>query len=328
MVINNAKYNLLGIGNAIVDITIRVDDKFLDNKAIHKGSMALIDQENAISFSNLKYDKICSGGSVANSVVMASALGNVKCGFIGKVGSGRYADIFIKELGECDSSLVQRIDHDITGRSFILVTPDGQRTMQTYLGASIKLNDVDIDHKKIFSTNIIFIEGYLFDTKSIKTAVIKSLDIAKNYHIKSALTLSDAQCVFRHKKEFLDLINNGRVNILFANLEEIKALFGDNYQECLNILTAKHDLMAIITKSGDGCVGFFAGKDIECAATTVVDNPVDSTGAGDAFAAGFLHSYLTQKDFKVCLENGNAVAFQTINVIGARFDDVKKIKLK
>ena len=324
---DSAKYNILGIGNAIVDVTIRVDEDFIEKKGLKKGSMSLIDKDDAMTFSNIKYDKICSGGSVANSMVMIANLGDLKCAFAGKVGDGRYADIFTKELFKCSSEFITRVKDDITGRSFILVTPDGQRTMKTYLGASIKLNEIDIDHKVIFASNIVFIEGYLFDVKTIKAACVRAIDVAQAYNEpKVALTLSDAGCVHRHKEEFLDLVENGKVHLLFANLEEIQTLFGESFEKVLKALTKDHDLKVIVTKSENGAIGFFQGNEFEVK-TKPVENPVDTTGAGDAFAAGFLYSYSKKKPFKTCLENGNIVAFNVVNTLGARFQNGAQIKL-
>ena len=305
---------VLGIGNAIVDVLCKVSDEFLINKSLTKGTMKLVDQtefNNLISL--IKIEDTISGGSVANSMVGLSQLGN-NVGFIGKINNDilgeKYESGLIKENVKYFYS--KKKEALPTGTCLILITPDSERTMCTFLGTSGKINDNDIDKKIISQSEIIFLEGYLWDEGEPKKAFDKAMFSAK----KIAMSLSDLFCVERHKKNFLDLVKN-KLDIIFANEQEIHSLINaKSFNDVVNFgKEIKKKL--IITKGNKGAIYISDNEVVECPAHKNL-KIVDLTGAGDLFASGFLHGVLNNLTTLECLEKGTEMSAKIIQKIGAR----------
>jgi sugar/nucleoside kinase (ribokinase family) len=306
---------ILGIGNAIIDIICKVDDSFIDQNNLTKSTMKLFFNENEFKnlMKNLKIEKTVSGGSVANSIVGISQLGD-KSGFIGKVSDdefgAKYEEGLKKENVEYFYS--KKKEELPTGTCLILVTPDSERTMCTFLGTAGKINEDDIDTNAIKKSEIIFLEGYLWDEGEPKKAFDRAINIAN----KVAMTLSDQFCVDRHKLHFFDLVKN-KLDITFANEQEITSLIeAKNFSEVINF-SKQLEKLIVITRGEKGAVAIH-GKE-------VVENGIeqnlkilDLTGAGDLFAAGFLHGYINKLSTKQCLEKGTEMSSKVIQQIGAR----------
>ncbi len=306
---------ILGIGNAIVDVICKVEDNFITQNNLTKSTMKLFFNEN--EFRNLliklKIEKTISGGSVANSIVGLSQLGN-KVGFIGKISDdelGRdYEDGLKKENVEYFYS--KRKEELPTGTCLILVTPDSERTMCTFLGTAGKINEDDVSSVAIKNSEIIFLEGYLWDEGEPKKAFDKAINNAN----KVAMSLSDLFCVERHKPHFLELVKN-KLDITFANEQEISSLIeAKNFDEVINFSKQLNKLV-IVTRGEKGAVAINGDE--------VVENDtqknlkiVDLTGAGDLFAAGFLHGYINKLSTRECLEEGTRMSSKVIQQIGAR----------
>lgn len=309
--------HVVGIGNAIVDVLAKCDDAFLERHNLVKGSMTLIDQETASSlYGEMGPAVEVSGGSAANTIAGLAALGG-KAAFIGKVGDDALGEIFghdIRSLGvKFDTIPGQGMGQ--TARSFVLVTPDAQRTMNTFLGASQELGPDDVDEIAIKSSIITYLEGYLWDPPRAKEAFIKAMDIAKDAGRFVALTLSDSFCVDRYRDEFLDLVEH-RINILFANEQEIKSLYQtDDFEEAKKHVNGHVDI-AVLTRSEKGSVILSAEHEIDVPARQV--EVIDTTGAGDLYAAGFLfgltHGYNLEDSGKI----GAMAASEAISHLGAR----------
>jgi len=306
---------ILGIGNAIVDVICRVNDSFIEQNNLTKSSMKLFFNEYEFKnlFSGLKIEKTVSGGSVANSIVGISQLGN-KVGFIGKISDdefGRnYEEGLIKENVEYFYS--KKKEHLPTGICFILVTPDSERTMCTFLGTAGKINEKDISADTIKKSEIIFLEGYLWDEGEPK----KAFDKAINYANKVAMSLSDFFCVDRHKPHFLNLVKN-KLDITFANELEISSLIeAKNFNEVIKFAKQLNKLV-VVTRGEKGSIAINGDEVVE---NTIQKNLkiVDLTGAGDLFAAGFLHGYINKMSTKKCLEKGTEMSSRIIQQIGAR----------
>lgn len=309
--------HVVGIGNAIVDVLAKCDDAFLERHNLVKGSMTLIDQETAASLYGEMGPAIeVSGGSAANTIAGLAAFGG-KAGFIGKVGDDALGEIFghdIRSLGVKFETLPGQGTSQ-TARSFVLVTPDAQRTMNTFLGASQELGPDDVDEIAIKSSLITYLEGYLWDPEQAKAAFIKAMDIAKSADRAVALTLSDSFCVGRYREEFLDLVEH-RINILFANEEEIKSLYqADTFEEAKKQVAGHVDI-AVLTRSEKGSLILSEGKEVAVPAHPT--KVVDTTGAGDLYAAGFLfgltHGYSLENAGKI----GAMAASEAISHLGAR----------
>lgn len=319
----NKKYAVTGIGNAIVDVLIMTEDSFLEQNALYKGSMTLISEGEADKLSALKYEKIISGGSVANSISSVASFG-VKTAFIGKISDDEYGKIFSEELQKSgiDFFCHNKSTESSTAKSFILVSPDGQRTMATYLGCASNIND-EIDQNIIADSEILYLEGYLWDKENTISALKNAIQIARNNQTLVAFTLSDPFCVARHKTEFLELAKD--LDILFSNQIEIEALLDmdkiDN--EKIAKFSMDNNLILIVTTSGEGAM-VFDGKNsgnMKQVATDKIDSPIDTTGAGDCFAAGFLCGYIKQYSLEKCATIGNRFAGKIITKIGARFGE-------
>ena len=306
---------ILGIGNAIVDVICKVDDNFITQNGLTKSTMKLIFDENEFKklLTNLKIEKTVSGGSVANSIVGISQLGN-KVGFIGKVSDDdlgtKYEEGLKKENVEYFYS--KKKEELPTGTCLILVTPDSERTMCTFLGTAGKINESDVSSDSIKQSEIIFLEGYLWDEGEPKKAFDKAINNAK----KVAMSLSDQFCVDRHKPHFLDLVKN-KLDITFANEQEFTSLIdAKNFDEVINF-SKKLDKIIVITRGENGAIAIQGNEIVECDIQKNL-KIVDLTGAGDLFAAGFLHGHVNNLSIKESLQKGTEMSSKVIQQIGAR----------
>ena len=306
---------ILGIGNAIVDVICKVEDSFIEQNNLTKSTMKLFFDENEFKslLKNLKVEKTVSGGSVANSIVGISQLGD-KVGFIGKISDdqfgGNYEEGLKKEKVEFIYS--KKKEELPTGTCLILVTPDSERTMCTFLGTAGKINENDVSSEAIKKSEIIFLEGYLWDEGEPKKAFDKAINNAN----KVAMSLSDLFCVDRHKPHFLNLVKN-KLDITFANEQEITSLIdAKSFNEVINFSKQLNKLI-IVTRGEKGAVAINGDEVFE---NDIQKNLkiIDLTGAGDLFAAGFLHGYLNKLSTKECLEKGTEMSSKVIQQIGAR----------
>ena len=306
--------NILGIGNAIVDVICKVDDEFLAKNDLAKSNMKLIDEtEFKKLLTNLKIEETVSGGSVANSIVGLSQLGN-NVGFIGKVNDDELGQKYEQGLKkENVKYFYTKKKEDLpTGTCLILITPDSERTMCTFLGTAGKINKTDINSQAIKNSEITFLEGYLWDEGEPKEAFNEAI----NFSNKAAMSLSDKFCVDRHKKNFLDLVKN-KLDITFANEQEILELIdARNFNDVISF-GKKLNKTLVITRSDKGSVAIDQGEVTECESQTNL-KIVDLTGAGDLFAAGFLHGFINKKSIKESLTKGTQMASKIIQQIGAR----------
>jgi sugar/nucleoside kinase (ribokinase family) len=310
-------FDVVGIGNAIVDIIARCDEGFLSKHGLTKGSMRLIDADEA----NRLYSAMGpaverSGGSVANAIAGLASFG-ARCGFIGRVAADQFGGIFrhdIRSLGvHCDT--LPASDGAPTARCLILVTPDGERTMNTFLGASVDFRPEDLDLDLIGNAKIVYLEGYLFDRDAAKAAFREAARAANEAGAKVALTLSDAFCVDRHRDDFRALVRHG-ADIVFANEKEITSLYQVNsFEEAAD--AAMNDCeMAVLTRSEAGSVIVAGGETIEIEAEKA--RVVDLTGAGDLYSAGFLYGLTHGASLRECGRLGSLAAAEAISHIGAR----------
>jgi fructokinase len=307
---------VLGIGNAIVDVICKVEESFLSENNLAKSTMKLVDEtEFKKLLSNLNIEETMAGGSVANSIVGLSQLGN-PVSFIGKVNNDELGNKYEKSLiNEKVKYCYQKKEETIpTGTCLILITPDSERTMCTFLGIAGKVSDKDIDENAVKNSELIFLEGYLWDEGEPRTAFNKAISISK----KTAMTLSDKFCVDRHKKSFLDLVNN-KLDITFANELEILSLIdAKNFDEVISF-SKQIGKLVVITRSEKGSLAIQKNEVIECDSKKNL-KIVDLTGAGDLFAAGFLHGYVNKLSIKENLEKGTEMASKIIQKIGARLN--------
>ena len=307
---------ILGIGNAIVDVICKVNDQYLLENGLTKSTMKLVDEnEFKKLLSTLKIEETVSGGSVANSIVGLSQLGN-NVGFIGKINADhlgqKYEEGLVKE--RVQYFYKKKEENSPTGTCLILITPDAERTMVTFLGRAGKINEKDIDEKAIKESEIIFLEGYLWDEGEPKSA----FDKAMLFSNKKVMSLSDQFCVERHKNNFLDLVKN-KLDIIFANEQEIKSLIDvKNFEEVITFGKQLGKLL-IVTRGGKGSIAINNGEVIECDSKKNL-KIVDLTGAGDLFAAGFLHGFINGFSTKENLEKGTDMSSKIIQVVGARLN--------
>jgi len=306
---------ILGIGNAIIDIICKVDDNFIGQNNLTKSTMKLFFDENEFKnlMKNLRIEKTVSGGSVANSIVGISQLGD-KSGFIGKVSDDEFGDKYEEGLKKenVEYFYSKKKEKLPTGTCLILVTPDSERTMCTFLGTAGKINEDDINTNAIKKSEIIFLEGYLWDEGEPKKAFDKAINIAN----KVAMSLSDQFCVDRHKPHFLDLVKN-KLDITFANEQEISSLIeAKNFSEVINFSKQLKKLV-VITRGEKGAIAIQSEEVIEHGIKQNL-KIIDLTGAGDLFAAGFLHGYINKLSTKQCLEKGTEMSSKVIQQIGAR----------
>ena len=308
---------ILGIGNAIVDVICKVDDKFITQNNLTKSTMKLVDEaEFEKLLLTLKIEETVSGGSVANSMVGLSQLGN-KVGFIGKVSEddlgNKYEEGLKKENVEFFYSKKKEVIP--TGTCLILITPDSERTMVTFLGTAGKINENDIDTNAVKSSEILFLEGYLWDEGDPKKAFEKAI----NNSNKVAMSLSDLFCVERHKPHFLKLVKN-KLDITFANEQEIMSLIDvKDFNEVINFAKEINKLI-VITRGDKGAIAINKNEIVECSAKKDLKIK-DLTGAGDLFAGGFLHGLINKKSIKESLEIGTEMSSRVIQIIGARLNN-------
>ena len=307
---------IIGIGNAIVDVVCKVNDQYLTENGLTKSTMKLVEEtEFKKLLSNLEIQETVSGGSVANSIVGLSQLGN-DVGFIGKINSDnlgqKYEDGLVKE--NVKYFYKKKKETIPTGTCLILITPDAERTMVTFLGIAGKVSAKDINEKAIKESEIIFLEGYLWDEGEPRAAFDKAMMIAN----KKAMTLSDSFCVERHKVNFLDLVTN-KIDLIFANEQEIKSLISTkSFQEVVTFGKQLGKLM-VITRGEKGSVAIKNDEVIECESKKNLEI-TDLTGAGDLFASGFLHGYINNFSIRQSLEKGTEMSSKIIEKIGARLN--------
>ena len=313
------RYDVLGIGNAIVDVIARAEDDFLVAQGMHKGTMALIDEGRAQTIYAAMGPAVeSSGGSAANTIVGVASFG-AKAAFVGKVKNDDLGGIFTHDIRAANVAFdtSPASGGPSTARCYIMVTPDGERTMNTYLGAAQDLKPGDIDEAQVANAAVTYLEGYLWDPPKAKEAFIKAAEIAHKAGRRVALTLSDAFCVDRYRGEFLDLIRKGTVDIVFANERELHSLYESaDFDSAVKALRAEAKL-AVVTRSEKGCV-VVSREAVEAVAAEPVKQVADVTGAGDLFAAGFLVGLSRGKDHRTSARLGALAAAEVIQHIGAR----------
>jgi len=311
---------ILGIGNAIVDVFVKVDEDFLLKNSLIKGSMKLIEKDEfEILKTKIKIEKIEAGGSVANTMAGIAYLGGHPS-FIGKINSDEFGKIYKENLEKINVNFPysERGENLSTGGSIIFITPDSERTMCTYLGISSQLAKKDINEDYIKDYEIIFLEGYLWDKGMSEEMFKHVINLAKKNNIKIAMSLSDIFCVTRHREDFFKLLKND-LNILIGNENEINELIQkDNLLDSMNELKNVNKII-IITRSDNGSIAILNNEIIDCESIKV-EKILDLTGAGDLFAAGFLKEYLDKSNIKKCLQIGSKLAAQIIQKIGARLN--------
>ena len=319
----NSKVEICFIGNAIVDILAKMSNETLNKLKIPKGSMQLVDEDASNKILEFIQDpSIISGGSAANTAVGFKSFGG-KCSFIGQIGNDKFGNLFSIDLN--NSGIFFEFKNfqitEKTSKSIILITPDAERSMNTFLGASIKFNINSFDEHFIINSSMIYIEGYLFDQPEAKEAIYHCCILAKSQNKKVALSLSDLFCVDRHRIDFLNLIEN-YVDIIFANEHEIKSLYKSDLAQSINTIKTNVDFGAITLGSKGAIV--FENKAEYYIDPIFIEELVDTTGAGDLFAAGFLFGFVNKYSIEKCGYLGNKAASEIIKHIGAR----PKVSLK
>ena len=314
-----AKYDVLGIGNAIFDVLVQTDEAFLSAHGMTKGGMALIDEARALSiYADMGPATEMSGGSAANTIVGIANLG-ARAAYVGKVRDDQIGRLYTHDIRAAGVAFETKAaaGGPATGCSYILVTPDGERTMNTYLGAAQELTSADIDEAQVAASSIIYLEGYLWDPKSAKEAFVKAATIAHGAGRQVALTLSDSFCVDRYRDEFLDLMRKGTVDLIFANEAELHSLYQTSDFETALKQLREDTKLGIVTRSEKGCV--VASKDgVVAVPAFPIESMVDTTGAGDLFAAGFLFGLVRNAGHENAGRLGALAAAEVIQHIGAR----------
>ena len=307
---------IIGIGNAIVDVICKVEDTFLVKNGLTKSTMKLVDEnEFKKLLTNLKIEETVSGGSVANSIVGLSQLGN-EVGFIGKINDDDLGHKYEEGLKKENVKYFYSKKKELipTGTCLILITPDSERTMVTFLGTAGKINEKDINEQAINNSEILFLEGYLWDEGEPRKAFEKAIKSSN----KVAMSLSDLFCVERHKTHFVDLVKN-KLDITFANEQEIMSLInGKNFSEVIEF-SKRIGKIIVITRGEKGALAIKKNEVIECPAKKNL-KVIDLTGAGDLFASGFLNGYINNKSLEESLENGTEMSSKIIQIIGARLN--------
>jgi len=313
------RYDVLGIGNAIVDVIARAEDDFLVAQGMHKGAMTLIDEARAAAiYAAMGPATESSGGSAANTIVGVASFG-ARAAFVGKVKDDELGRAFAHDIRAA------RVAFDVkpaskgpsTARSYIMVTPDGERTMNTFLGAAQHLSPDDIDEAAVAGAAVTYLEGYLWDPPLAKEAFVKAAQIAHKHDNQVALTLSDSFCVDRYRAEFLDLIKRGTVDIVFANEHELHSLY-ETADFDTGVRALQQDArLAVVTRSAKGCV-VVSGEGLQAVNAVPVEQVVDVTGAGDLFAAGFLVGLARKQELRAAARLGSLAAAEVIQHVGAR----------
>ena len=313
------RYDVLGIGNAIVDVIARAEDDFLVAQGMHKGTMALIDEARAQAiYEAMGPATESSGGSAANTIAGVASFG-ARAAFVGKVKDDELGKAFAHDIRSIRVAFDTKpaTDGPSTARCYIMVTPDGERTMNTYLGAAQDLRPSDIDEQQIAAAGVVYLEGYLWDPPQAKEAFVKASQIAHKNGRRVALTLSDAFCVDRYRAEFLDLIRKATVDIVFANEHELRSLYETaDFETGARALQQDAEL-AVVTRSEKGCV-VIDRNGMTAVSAAPVEQVADVTGAGDLFAAGFLVGLARGKDHQAAARLGALAAAEVIQHIGAR----------
>jgi len=311
---------ILGIGNAIVDVFAQVEENFLKENNLIKSSMKLINEEEFVKLKQkIKIEKTLAGGSVANSMAGISYL-NGDASFIGKINSDEFGELYKKSLEDIDVKFIYNPKKELmpTGTCIILITPDSERTMCTYLGISSQLAANDLNEKNIVDKELIFLEGYLWDKGLSEKMFKQAINFAKKNKVKIAMTLSDIFCVTRHKVDFYNLLKND-LDVLIGNENEINELTGNkNLSNSINQLILLNKLI-IVTRSEKGSLAIDNNIIIDCDSIQV-NKVIDVTGAGDLFAAGFLKEYIEKSEIKKCLVTGSSMASKIIQKIGGRIE--------
>jgi sugar/nucleoside kinase (ribokinase family) len=316
---SSTRYDVLGIGNAIVDVIARAEDDFLVRQSMSKGTMALIDEARAEAIYDAMGPAIeTSGGSAANTIVGLASLG-ARTAFIGKVKGDVLGRTFAHDIRAAgvDFNTPPAADGPSTARCYVLVTPDGERTMNTYLGAAQDLHPNDVDEEAVGSAAITYLEGYLWDPKNAKDAFLKAAAAAHKGGRTVALTLSDAFCVGRWREEFLQLVRSRTIDLLFANESELQSLYETSDFDRAITALRNDAALAAVTRSEKGCVVVTPEKTVAVPAFPV-SRLVDTTGAGDLFAAGFLFGIAKKLDHETCGRLGSLAAAEVIQHLGAR----------
>src|ERR1700682_5063602 len=315
----STKYDVLGIGNAIFDVLVQTDESFLGRHGMTKGGMALIDEEGALSiYQDMGPAIEMSGGSAANTIVGVANLG-ARAAYVGKVRDDQIGRLYTHDIRAAQVAFETKpaTDGPATGCSYILVTPDGERTMNTYLGAAQELMPGDIDSAQVAASAILYLEGYLWDPKSAKEAFVKASTIAHDAGRQVALTLSDSFCVDRYRGEFLELMRNDTVDLIFANEAELTSLYQTPAFDSALAQLRDDTKLGVVTRSAKGCV--VASKDgVVAVPAFPIEKMVDTTGAGDLFAAGFLFGLVRGAGHENAGRLGALAAAEVIQHIGAR----------
>jgi len=314
-----AKYDVLGIGNAIFDVLVKTDEKFLSDHGMTKGGMSLIDEARAASiYRDMGPATEMSGGSTANTIVGIAGFG-ARAAYVGKVKDDQIGRLYTHDIRAAgvafDTS--PAFDGPATGCSYILVTDDGERTMNTYLGAAQELTADDIDPEEVAGAKIVYLEGYLWDPESAKEAFVKAATIAHGAGRQVALTLSDAFCVDRYRDEFLELMRKGTVDLVFANEAELHSLYQTSDFDTALRQLRKDTKLGVVTRSEKGCI-VVSHDGVVAVPAFAIDRLVDTTGAGDLFAAGFLFGLVRNAGYENAGRLGALAAAEVIQHIGAR----------
>lgn len=316
---SNMRFDIVGLGNAIVDVIARADDDLLVRENLHKGSMTLVDEARAHQlYGAMGPATIISGGSAANTIVGAASFG-ARTAFIGKVrddDAGKAFSHDIRSIGvHFDTPAAKQ--GPSTARCLVMVTPDGERTMSTYLGACQNLTSDDVDADLIRASGITYLEGYLWDPPEAKKAFVKAADLAHGAGRNVALTLSDSFCVDRYRDEFLGLIQNGTVDVVFANQHELKALYQTSDLQSAIAAFRSEKILGVVTCSEEGSI-VVTREETHAVPASPIEKLVDTTGAGDLFAAGFLAGLARGSDYVTCARLGALAAAEVIQHVGAR----------
>ena len=316
-----SRTDVLALGNAIVDVLASAEEDFLAAQSLTKGAMMLIDEARAEAlYAAMGPARIISGGSAANTIAGLASFGG-KGGFIGKVRNDELGRLYRHDLTSLGVAFgtTEATEGPATARSFIIVTPDGERTMNTYLGACQGLSVADVDQAAVEAADIVYLEGYLWDPPAAKEAFRKASEIAHKAGGKVAITLSDSFCVDRYRDEFIGLVRNRMVDLVFANEHELKSLYQTaDFDTALSALRAEN-IAAVVTRSEKGALAVTPDAIVE-EPVFPVERVVDATGAGDLFAAGFLFGLTSNRETRDCLRLGALAAAEIISHLGARPD--------